>query len=129
MDVTRIQTHLKSSRFKLSNIKAILIIFTCQCDECGRNKDPNTLKLHIFHHYLHHWQDKVLNIYFGNRFHLILIDLSIFLIISSFDFDRSIQVPPMTKKDTMCDQCTPPKRIVGANPEVSSFSKRYKQLF
>ena len=32
----------------------------------------------------------------------------------------------MTKKDTMCEQCTPPKRIVGANPEVRSFwEKRY----
>ena len=29
------------------------------------------------------------------------------------------QVPPMTKKDTMCEQCTPAKRIVGANPEVN----------
>ena len=28
------------------------------------------------------------------------------------------QVPLMTKKDTMCEQCTPAKRIVGANPEV-----------
>ena len=25
----------------------------------------------------------------------------------------------MTKKDTMCEQCTPAKRIVGANPEVN----------
>ena len=35
----------------------------------------------------------------------------------------------MTKKDTMCEQCTPPKRIVGANPEVIfdllTFSERY----
>ena len=35
-----------------------------------------------------------------------------------------MQVPPMTKKDTMCEQCTPPKRIVGANPEVRSFWQR-----
>ena len=29
------------------------------------------------------------------------------------------QVPVMTGKDTMCDQCTPAKRVVGANPEVT----------
>jgi len=72
------------SQVEGSRPKQIKILRCPKCDECGRNKDPNTLKLHIFHHYLHHWQDKV---------------------------------PPMTKKDTMCEQCTPPKRIVGANPE------------
>jgi len=64
--------------------KQMKILSCPKCGECAKNRDPNTLKLHIFHHYLHHWHDKV---------------------------------PPMTKKDTMCEQCTPAKRIVGANPE------------
>ena len=32
----------------------------------------------------------------------------------------------MTKKDTMCEQCTPAKRIVGANPEVNNSSIEWK---
>ena len=30
-----------------------------QCSEFDRNKDPNNLKLHIFHHYIDHWKQKV----------------------------------------------------------------------
>jgi hypothetical protein len=55
-----------------------------KCPDLDRNKDPNSLKLHIFHHYLDHWHDSV---------------------------------PEMLKKDVQCEQCSPAKRIVGANPE------------
>jgi len=60
------------------------IIKCPKCNEFDKNKDQNNLKLHIFHHYLDFWKDKV---------------------------------PVMTKKETVCDRCTPLKRVVGANPE------------
>jgi len=58
-----------------------------QCPKCSafdKNRDPNNLKLHLFHHYLDHW---------------------------------SLSVPQLDREETVCDQCQPAKKIVGANPE------------
>jgi len=55
-----------------------------KCKEYDRNRDPNNLKLHIFHHYLDFWKEKI---------------------------------PILETKETLCEQCTPNKRIVGANSE------------
>jgi len=72
----------QQSQNQRKNVRAVI---KCpKCKEFDRNKDPNNLKLHIFHHYLDFWEDKV---------------------------------PLMSSKETVCDQCTPLKRIVGANPE------------
>ena len=72
----------QQSQNQRKNVRAVI---KCpKCNEFDKNKDPNNLKLHIFHHYLDFWEDKV---------------------------------PLMSSKETVCDQCTPLKRIVGANPE------------
>ena len=72
----------QQSQNQRKNVRAVI---KCpKCTEFDKNKDPNNLKLHIFHHYLDFWEDKV---------------------------------PLMSSKETVCDQCTPLKRIVGANPE------------
>ena len=55
-----------------------------KCSKFDRNRCPNNLKLHLFHHYLDFWKDTV---------------------------------PKIDQKETQCEQCTPNKRIVGANPE------------
>jgi len=71
-----------SSQNSRKNVRSVI---KCpKCKEFDRNKDPNNLKLHIFHHYLEFWDTKV---------------------------------PKMSTKETVCEQCTPQKRIVGANPE------------
>ena len=56
--VLRVSNHKQT----YPHVLARLFKFICldQCGECAKNRDPNTLKLHIFHHYLHHWHEKVL---------------------------------------------------------------------
>ena len=55
-----------------------------KCSACDRNRDPNNLKLHMFHHYLDYWTDTV---------------------------------PALDSRETVCHQCDPGKKIIGANPE------------
>ena len=55
-----------------------------KCPAFDKNRDPNNLKLHIFHHYLDYWTTKI---------------------------------PRLASKETVCEQCSPAKKIVGANPE------------
>ena len=55
-----------------------------KCPAFDKNRDPNNLKLHIFHHYLDYW---------------------------------TLKIPRLDRKETVCDQCSPAKKIVGANPE------------
>ena len=70
---------------KTSQVKPIKQVIKCpKCSDCDRNKDVNNLKLHIFHHYLDFWKDKI---------------------------------PEIEGKEIYCDQCSPEKKIVGANPE------------
>ena len=39
---------------------AVKPVLACpKCPKMDRNRCPNTMKLHIFHHYLDFWQDKV----------------------------------------------------------------------
>eukprot|EP00092_Neocalanus_flemingeri_P023584 GFUD01025575.1.p1 GENE.GFUD01025575.1~~GFUD01025575.1.p1 ORF type:complete len:463 (+),score=121.88 GFUD01025575.1:105-1493(+) len=78
----RVNTHAQTSQKEKKNTKKVI---KCpKCKDFDKNKDSNNLKLHIFHHYLDFWEDKVAK---------------------------------MTKNDTVCDKCSPLKRIVGANPE------------
>lgn len=55
-----------------------------KCPAFDKNRDPNNLKLHIFHHYLDYW---------------------------------TLKIPRLDRKETVCEQCSPAKKIVGANPE------------
>ena len=55
-----------------------------KCSAFDKNRDPNNLKLHMFHHYLDYWRESV---------------------------------PVLERRETVCEQCLPPKKIIGANPE------------
>lgn len=55
-----------------------------KCSKFNKNKCKNSLKLHLFHHYLEFWKDKI---------------------------------PQFSSKSTLCEQCSPPKKIVGANAD------------
>ena len=61
------------------------ILIKCpKCSKLDKNRCKNSLKLHLFHHYLDFWKEKV---------------------------------PQIESKSTICEQCTPHKKIVGANAE------------
>jgi len=78
----RIQNNTKTLPQKKTQSKPLI---KCpKCSKFDKNRCPNNLKLHIFHHYLHFWKEKI---------------------------------PDIEGKETVCEQCSPSKKIVGANSE------------
>jgi len=66
------------------NSRSKPIIKCPKCNKFDKNRCPNNLKLHIFHHYLDFWKEKI---------------------------------PDIDGKETVCEQCSPSKKIVGANSD------------
>ena len=78
---------LKVSKGSKTNTNAQQIKELIKCPKCSKfdkNRCKNSLKLHLFHHYLEFWKEKV---------------------------------PQFSSKSTLCEQCSPPKKIVGANAD------------
>ena len=78
---------LKLSTGSQSNTKVQQNKELIKCPKCSKfdkNKCKNSLKLHLFHHYLDFWKDKI---------------------------------PQFSSKSTLCEQCSPPKKLVGANAD------------
>ena len=78
---------LKSSMVSKSKTNALQNKELIKCPKCSKfdkNRCKNSLKLHLFHHYLEFWKEKVA--YFSSN-------------------------------TTLCEQCCPPKKIVGANAD------------
>ena len=69
----------------ITNAKQIKELMKCpKCSKFDKNRCKNSLKLHLFHHYLEFWKEKV---------------------------------PQFSSTSTLCEQCSPPKKIVGANAD------------
>ena len=78
---------LKSSTWSKSktNVQQNKELIKCpKCSKFDKNRCKNSLKLHLFHHYLEFWKEKV---------------------------------PHFSSNTALCEQCTPPKKIVGANAD------------
>ena len=73
----------KCSDFDRNKVEPI-IFFILFFNALLFGQDVNNLKLHIFHHYLEFWAERV---------------------------------PVLASSETLCDQCCPQKKVVGANPE------------